>query len=109
MIRDYLYIEDGTEAYITLAEQLKKSNINGEAFNFSNEEPLKVNEMVNKVLKVMNSDLTPKILNETSNEIKEQCLSSKKSKQLLNWEPIYNTEEGLVKTVEWYKNFFNFK
>ena len=25
MIRDYLYIEDGTEAYITLAEQLKKS------------------------------------------------------------------------------------
>lgn len=109
MVRDYFYIEDGVEAYITLAEQMNKNNITGEAFNFSNEEPLRVNEMVNEVLKVMNSDLTPKILNETSNEIKEQYLSSKKSKELLNWEPIYSTEEGLIKTVEWYKQFFSTK
>jgi CDP-glucose 4,6-dehydratase len=107
MVRDYFYIEDGAEAYITLAEQIKGKNIAGEAFNFSNEQPLKVTEIVDKVLKVMDSDLKPKILNEASNEIKEQYLSSKKAKELLNWNPSYTMEEGLEKTVNWYKMLFN--
>lgn len=107
MVRDYFYIEDGAEAYIALAEQIKRKKIAGEAFNFSNEQPLKVTEIVNKVLKVMDSDLKPKILNEASNEIKEQYLSSKKARELLNWNPSYTIEEGLEKTVKWYKMLFN--
>jgi CDP-glucose 4,6-dehydratase len=105
MIRDYFYIEDGVTAYTTLAEQIKDKNIAGEAFNFSNEQPLKVSEIVEKVLKVMGSDLKPKILNESSNEIKEQYLSSKKAKKVLNWNPTYTLEEGIKKTVEWYETF----
>jgi len=107
MIRDYFYIEDGAEAYITLAEQIKEKKIAGEAFNFSNEQPLKVTEIVDKVLKVMDSDLKPKILNQASNEIKKQYLSSKKAKKLLNWNPSYTMEESLEKTVNWYKMLFN--
>ncbi len=107
MIRDYFYIEDGAEAYITLAEQIKEKNIEGEAFNFSNEQPLKVTEIVDKVLKIMDSDLKPQILDETSNEIKEQYLSSEKAKKILNWNPSHKMEEGLEKTVKWYETFFN--
>ena len=107
MIRDYFYIEDGAEAYITLAEQIKEKKIAGEAFNFSNEQPLKVTEIVDKVLKVMDSDLKPKILKGASNEIKKQYLSSKKAKKLLNWNPSYTMEEGLEKTVKWYRMLFN--
>ena len=107
MVRDYFYIEDGAEAYITLAEQIKEKKIAGEAFNFSNEQPLKVTEIVDKVLKVMDSDLKPKILNQASNEIKKQYLSSKKAKKLLNWNPSYTMEESLEKTVNWYKMLFN--
>jgi CDP-glucose 4,6-dehydratase len=107
MVRDYFYIEDGVEAYITLAEHIKEKNIAGEAFNFSNEQPLKVTEMVEEILNVMDSDLKPKILNETSNEIKEQYLSSEKARKLLNWNSSYTMEECLKKTVEWYKILFN--
>ena len=107
MIRDYFYVEDGAEAYITLAEQIKEKNIEGEAFNFSNEQPLKVIEIVDKVLKIMDSDLKPQILDETSNEIKEQYLSSEKAKKILNWNPSHKMEEGLEKTVKWYETFFN--
>ena len=107
MIRDYFYIEDGAEAYITLAEQIKEKNIEGEAFNFSNEQPMKVTEIVDKVLKIMDSDLKPQILDETSNEIKEQYLSSEKAKKILNWNPSHKMEEGLEKTVKWYETFFN--
>ena len=109
MIRDYFYIEDGAEAYITLAEQIKEKNIAGEAFNFSNEQPLKVTEIVDEVLNVMNSDLKPQILNETSNEIKEQYLSSEKARKILNWNPSHKMGEGLEKTVKWYETFFNAK
>jgi CDP-glucose 4,6-dehydratase len=107
MIRDYFYIEDGTEAYITLAENIVNKKLGGEAFNFSNETPLKVTEIVRTILKVMESDLQPKILNEASNEIEAQYLSSKKANELLNWNSKYTLEHGLKKTVEWYKEFFN--
>ena len=53
MVRDYFYIEDGVEAYIKLAEQIKEKKIAGEAFNFSNEQPFQVTEIVEEVLKVM--------------------------------------------------------
>ena len=43
------------------------------------------------------------ILNEVKNEIKEQTLSSEKAKSLLNWQPSYSLEEGLKRTIEWYK------
>ena len=107
MVRDYFYIEDGAKAYMTLAEQIEEKEIAGEAFNFSSEKPLKVLEIVDKVIKVMDSDLEPKILNETSNEIEKQYLSAQKAKDMLNWTPSYTIEEGLKKTVEWYKMLFN--
>lgn len=107
MIRDYFYIEDGVNAYLTLAENMDNKDIHGEAFNFSNEEPLSVLDIVKKVLNVMNSDLEPIILNQSTNEIEKQYLSSKKARSLLKWEPIYSIEEGLNKTFQWYENFLN--
>lgn len=107
MIRDYFYIEDGVGAYLTLAENMDKPKIHGNGFNFSNEEPLNVVGIVHKVLQVMGSDLEPLILNQASNEIESQYLSSEKAKSLLNWKPLYSMEKGLEKTVNWYKIFFD--
>lgn len=106
MIRDYFYIEDGAEAYMLLGEKMDKK-IHGEAFNFSNEEPMTVLEMVNTILKVMNSDLKPIILNESSNEIEKQYLSSRKAHTVLGWKSHYKLEEGLEKTIQWYQNFLS--
>ena len=107
LIRDYFYIEDGVEAYLTLAENMDNKKILGEAFNFSNEEPLSVLEIVNKILKIMESNLNPLILNETFNEIDKQYLSAKKARNTLKWHSLYNLEQGLKKTVEWYEMFFS--
>jgi CDP-glucose 4,6-dehydratase len=106
MIRDYFYIEDGAEAYMLLAEKMAK-NIHGEAFNFSNEQPMTVLEIVNTILKAMNSDLKPVILNESSNEIEKQYLSAQKAREILRWNPQYSLQEGLEKTIHWYQNFLS--
>ena len=106
-VRDYFYIEDAAEAYILLAEKLsKKAGLAGEAFNFSNETPLSVLELVELILKVMDSDLKPVIRNEASNEIRRQYLNAKKTRRVLRWKPLFTLDEGLEKTIEWYRKFF---
>ena len=105
-VRDYFYIEDAAAAYMLLAEKLaKQPELAGEAFNFSNENQLTVLEIVEQVLKVMQSDLKPKILHETAHEIKHQYLSSDKARRLLKWKPLFTIEEALQKTVDWYRGY----
>lgn len=104
-IRDYFYVEDAVLAYLLLAEKMDEGNIYGEAFNFSNEIQLTVLELVNRISKLMNSDLQPVILNQAKCEIKHQYLSAAKARNLLSWEPKYSMEEGLKKTIEWYSEF----
>ncbi len=105
LIRDYFYIEDAVEAYLLLAEKIEELNIQGEAFNFSNEIQVTVLELVNKVMKLMESNLKPKTLNKTTNEIKHQYLSARKAREMLGWEPRYTLEEGLKRTIKWYEDF----
>jgi len=106
-IRDYFYIEDAVDAYINLAEKVVELSLGGQAFNFSNEIQLTVLELVNKILKVMGSDIKPIILNQGNNEILHQYLSAKKARTVLGWSPNYTIDEGLSKTIEWYKDFLN--
>lgn len=107
-IRDYIYIEDGAHAYLTLLEAMTEThgqvNFSGEAFNFSYGLRLSVSDVVQKVLQAMNqTHLIPKILDEATHEIPIQCLDSKKAIQLLKWQPKFGFDEGLQKTIEWYK------
>lgn len=104
--RDYFFVEDGAAAYLLLAEKLHgDASLNGHAFNFSNEEKLTVLEMVDRILKLMRSDLRPEIRNEASNEIREQYLDASKAKRMLGWKPMFTLDSGLAQTIDWYKNF----
>ncbi|MDD4409974.1 MAG: GDP-mannose 4,6-dehydratase [Candidatus Pacebacteria bacterium] len=105
-LRDYFYIKDGAESYMVLAEKMENKNIHGEAFNFSTEHPISVLEIVNKIIGLMESNLEPKILNNATNEIRDQYLSAHKAKTLLSWQPLYSFDEGLKETIEWYQMFF---
>lgn len=109
-VRDYFYVEDGAAAYMHLAEHLAKNpNLKGEAFNFSNEIQMTVSQVVEEILSLMGSDLQADILNEVSNEILHQYLSAEKARTQLGWKPLFNLEQGLKQTVDWYKEFFGVK
>ena len=106
-IRDYFYVEDGAAAYMLLAEKLAGDrNLIGEAFNFSNEIQITVSELTAKILSLMGSDLVPEMRNEASNEIKHQYLSAAKARRVLDWSPLFTLDEGLTKTIDWYRDFF---
>ncbi|MDU5144068.1 MAG: GDP-mannose 4,6-dehydratase [Paenibacillus dendritiformis] len=102
-IRDYFYVEDAVQAYLLLAEKMDQLDLGGEAFNFSNEIQLTVLELVEKILQAMNSNLRPVVLNQGNNEIKHQYLSAEKARNVLGWKPKYSIDEGLNRTILWYK------
>lgn len=105
-VRDYLYVEDGAAAYMLLAEKLANNpSLKGEAFNVSNQQPVTVIDLVNKILLAMNSPLLPEIKNEVSNEIREQYLDASKVNTMLNWKPQFDLDTGIQKTIQWYKDF----
>jgi len=105
-IRDYFYVEDGAAAYMLLAEQLAaRPELKGQAYNFSNEIQITVSEIVARILKLMESTLEPDVRNEARNEILHQYLSAEKARKLLNWMPLFTLDEGLKRTIQWYKDF----
>ena len=105
-VRDYFYVEDGVQAYMWLAEKLAQNPaLAGEAFNFSNEIQITVLELVRHILHLLGSNLEPDVRNEASNEIRHQYLSAAKARHFLDWHPLFNLEEGLQRTIEWYSTF----
>jgi CDP-glucose 4,6-dehydratase len=105
-VRDYFYVEDGAAVNMVLAEALAgNQDLRGQAFNFSNEIQVTVLELVERLLKLMGSDLKPDIRNDASHEIRHQYLSAAKAREQLKWQPLFTLEEGLKRTVDWYRTF----
>jgi CDP-glucose 4,6-dehydratase len=105
-VRDYFYVEDGAAAYMLLAEQITGNcELHGISFNFSNELQFTVSNLVKEILQRMQCSLEPDIRNEASNEIRNQWLSAERARLVLGWNPLFTLEEGLDRTIHWYRDF----
>jgi CDP-glucose 4,6-dehydratase len=106
MRRDYVFIKEAVEAYVLLAGRMLEGHAVGESYNFSNNRPLRVLEIVAEIAQLMKrNDLPPVILNEATNEIPDQFLDASKAAAELGWRPKYTLEAGLRETIAWYEAF----
>lgn len=105
-VRDYVYVKDVARAYMRLAERLDDPQVQGQAFNFSPERAVTVLELVAILQRLMRCEhLSPDVRNEARGEIHSQYLCADKAHIILNWQPQYMLEHGLVEAVEWYSRF----
>ena len=105
-VRDYVHVDDVVSGYLKLAEVSQNENINGEAYNFSRDEPLNVMELYKQIcLATLGKFVEPRILNTAKSEIKDQHLNSAKAKNALGWSSQVSLESGLARTVTWYKQY----
>ncbi len=70
--RDYIYVKDVARAYMLLGEHSCDPAVRGEAFNFSDESPLSVLDIVNAIRRLLGSDLEPDVRNVAQGEIRDQ-------------------------------------
>lgn len=109
-VRDYLYVKDAVNGYIRLAENLNKDAIKGQAFNFGNESPVSVLELVSEIQTLMTTQhLNPDVLGTANAEIHSQYLSTAKAQELLDWSPLSDLTSGLKETISWYREFLHAK
>lgn len=97
-VREFLYIDDAVDAYIAFAE----SAIVG-PMNFGSGEALSIADVVQYILKELDSGATPELLPARGDEIKFQRLDSSKARASLAWLPSTTFEGGIEKTCEWHK------
>lgn len=101
--RDFLYVGDVAEIYLMLAENIEKAK--GEAFNFGAGEAVQMLDLVKRIIRLAGKDLEPNILLKTKieGEIDEQFLSAEKAEKWFDWKPKVSLDEGLKKTIDWYR------
>jgi CDP-glucose 4,6-dehydratase len=103
--RDFLYVEDAAAAYLAIADGLDRDEVRGEAFNAGGGRPYPVGEVVATIARLAGTDTGPEILG-TGNpvgEIDRQYVDPTKIREVLGWEPSVDLEEGLRRTIEWYR------
>lgn len=103
--RDFLYVEDAVAAYLAIWSLLQDGQAAGEAFNAGTDMPHSVLEVVELTCKAAGSGVEPDVRGTSSppGEIRRQYVDSTKLRQLSGWAPTVTLEEGLERTVGWYR------
>ena len=103
-VRDFIFIEDLIAGYLSAIKNIE--NIKGQIFNLGTGKQNTINEAVEIVKKIIGSAAKPTYgkINTTQTEPKNWVADISNAKKMLNWQPKYNLEQGLLKDIDWFKN-----
>lgn len=105
-LRDYIFVDDVVGGYLLLAEKIMGGGAPSRAYNFGNEKPVSVLELVRTILGMMDrEDLEPVVLDSVRNEIHSQYLSAARARDELDWRPHHDLASGLAETIDWYREY----
>ncbi len=106
--RDYVYIEDAVAAYLAVGERLQDPAVKGQLLRIATGVGTSVLEIVKQIVRAVGlPQVEPRILNEKSEERVDQFYSPELERKVLGWSAQSSLEEGLQRTCDWYRNFFD--
>ena len=99
--RSFCYVTDQIEGLLRLAwfDECK-----GEVVNIGNPNEIKILELAEIIKKIANSKSEIKFYPPMPDDPRRRCPDITKAKKILNWIPKVELEDGLKRTVEWFKN-----
>ena len=100
--RDFTYIENVMEANLKACLANKKAL--GEVFNIAYGGRVCLNDLYWKICKLLKVKIHPVYGPERPGDIKHSNADISKSKKLLDYLPRIDVEEGIKRSIEWYKN-----
>ncbi len=102
--RAFCYIDDAVNGSIMAMESNKTD---GEILNIGNDkEEVTIEELVKRIISIIGKNVEILPLN-SEDPINRRCPDITKIRNLTNYEPKVNLNEGLKKTIEWYKFHLN--
>jgi CDP-glucose 4,6-dehydratase len=105
--RDFLYVDDAVSAYLAIEHAVGAGGpAAGEAFNAGGEHPYPVAEVLETIAAVSGSGLEPEYhgTGNPAGEIDRQYVDSAKLRGLTGWSPEVDLAEGILRTLEWYRD-----
>jgi len=99
--RDFSYVEDVIQAN-SLAMNAPK-NACGKVFNIAGGKTITINELVEKINKLLNKKIKPSYDKPRPGDITHSYASIELAKEYLGYKPKYTVEDGLKETVAWFK------
>jgi CDP-glucose 4,6-dehydratase len=103
--RDFLYVEDAAAAYLAISDALGRGEGGGEAFNAGGGQPHRVLDVVELICRLAGSEVEPDVrgAGTPTGEIDRQWVDPTKLRELTGWEPRFELEDGLRRTIDWYR------
>jgi CDP-glucose 4,6-dehydratase len=104
--RDFLYVDDAIAAYLAIEHEVGAGGpAAGEAFNAGGERPHSVAEVLEEIAEVSGRRVEPEYhgTGSPAGEIDRQYVDSAKLRALTGWRPKIELQEGLRRTLEWYR------
>ena len=96
---DFVYVKDIAKANIAALQ----SDVTDEAFNIGNCEETSLKGLLDVLLKVNDSTLTPEFREENSiNPVSRRLADISKAKKLLGFTPTVSLEQGMKELTDWY-------
>lgn len=103
-IRDFIYSDDLLDAYIKATES-NSDEIHGEPMNVSTGKGISILDLAQKIAQKTNykGKIEWNCFPKRAMEIKNLTMDNTKAKNLLKWNLKYSLDEGLDKTIDWWK------
>jgi len=99
--RDFLYVEDAVRAYEAIIDSGHKYV--GEEFNIGTGQQTTIEELAQMILRLTGSKSEIKYAKGRIGDLHGLCAGIKKIKEAVGWQPRIGLEEGLKRTIKWFK------
>ena len=97
--RDYTYISDIVDGVVSAIDR----PLGYEIFNLGNGRPYLLRDFISLVETCTEKKAVIQILPEQAGDVDRTCADISKARELLDYNPKVTFEEGITKTIEWYK------
>ncbi|OAG27897.1 SDR family oxidoreductase [Thermodesulfatator autotrophicus] len=100
--RDFIFVEDVVKANLLACKADK--NAVGEVINVASGKAISINELYRIIAEIIGTDIKPDYAPSRAGDVRHSLADISKARHLLNLKDLTSLEEGLSKTISWYKN-----
>ena len=104
--RDFTYVENNANANVLVFQS--KNKIGGQSINISAGQGVSVSEILRQINEYLGTNIEAKFEPRRPGDVRHTKGAIEKAKELLGYKTQVDFEEGLKKTIEWFKEHPNF-